>query len=190
MSSKQYSIGSVGEKLESFLQVLISSADLRLDFEMVDDPEKLKEYFEGPSLVVRFSGPDVQYLMANKAEGLLALEQIVQEMLRMQADEHAMLCFDANDYRLNRMNELRLSALTVAQRVKESKMAYRFNPMNSRERRIVHLSLSDDKELRSESAGMGPQRHVVVYPAGMPSLPSPPPGPPMGGRPPMRRGRR
>ena len=194
MSTKKYSIANVGENLESFLQVILSSAGLRLEFEMVDDPDELKPYFEGPSLVVRFSGPDVQYLMANKGEGLLALEQIVQEFLRMNSDEHAMLCFDANDYRLNRMHELRLSALTVAERVKETRTPYRFAPMNSRERRIVHLALTDEKELRSESAGVGPQRHVVVYPAGMPSLPAPPAGPPMSrpsaSRPPMRRGRR
>jgi len=188
MSDKKYCIATVGEKLESFLQVIISSSGLRLDFEMLDSDEKLKAYFEGPSLVVRFSGPDVQYLMANKAEGLLALEQIVQEMLRMNSDEHALLCFDAHDYRLNRMQELRLSALTVAERVKETKTPYRFAPMNSRERRIVHLALTDAKDLRSESAGLGPDRHVVVYPAGMPSLPAPPAAP--AARPPLRRGRR
>jgi hypothetical protein len=37
--------------------------------------------------------------------------------------------------------------------------------------------LRNEHELRSESAGSGPFRHVVIYPAGMPSLPDPPPQP-------------
>jgi spoIIIJ-associated protein len=47
--------------------------------------------------------------------------------------------------------------------------------MNSRERRVIHLALRNETELRSESLGTGGQRMVVVYPAGMASLPEPPP---------------
>ncbi len=43
--------------------------------------------------------------------------------------------------------------------------------MNSRERRVIHLALRGETALRSESSGSGPQRQVVVYPAGMASLP-------------------
>ena len=50
-------------------------------------------------------------------------------------------------------------------------MPFRFNPMNSRERRVIHLALRGETTLRSESSGSGPQRQVVVYPAGMASLP-------------------
>ena len=49
--------------------------------------------------------------------------------------------------------------------------------MNSRERRIIHLALRNDSAVRSESAGMGPHRQVVVYPADMPSPSSQPPAP-------------
>ena len=55
--------------------------------------------------------------------------------------------------------------------------------MNSRERRIIHLSLRNETEIRSESTGSGPFRQVVVLPVGMP-LPEPirppRPGPPPG----------
>jgi spoIIIJ-associated protein len=46
--------------------------------------------------------------------------------------------------------------------------------MNSRERRVIHISLRGETAVRSESLGSGPQRQVVVYPAGMTSLPEPP----------------
>jgi spoIIIJ-associated protein len=49
--------------------------------------------------------------------------------------------------------------------------------MNSRERRIIHLALRNDSAVRSESAGMGPHRQVVVYPADMPAPSTSQPGP-------------
>jgi spoIIIJ-associated protein len=36
--------------------------------------------------------------------------------------------------------------------------------MSSRERRIVHLALRDQADLRTESEGEGLRRYVVVYP--------------------------
>ena len=45
--------------------------------------------------------------------------------------------------------------------------------MNSRERRILHLALRDETEVRSESVGVGPIRQVVVVPADMKTLPEP-----------------
>ena len=49
--------------------------------------------------------------------------------------------------------------------------------MSSRERRIIHLAMRDEKELRSESLGVGPARAVVLVPADMPTPPAPPPPP-------------
>jgi spoIIIJ-associated protein len=90
-----------------------------------------------------------------------------------------------------RIAELRLSASTAAERVKRSNTPFRFSPMSSRERRIIHLALRNETEVRSESAGTGPFRQVVIYPAGMATPPEPPPSPfserpRMGGGPPRR----
>lgn len=175
-----YNIESVGDKIEAFLDAVLDTMDLDVTYEFFDG-EETKAYFEGPSLVVKFEGDEIEHLLANKGEALLALEQLTQEVLRMAPDEHAKICFDANDFRLLRQEELRLGSLTVAEQVRESGQPFRFNPMNSRERRIIHLALRDHTDLRTESAGTGPFRHVVVYPAGMASLPDPP-QPPMGVR--------
>ncbi|QOY86199.1 Jag family protein [Paludibaculum fermentans] len=184
MSNRNYTVETVGDDVADFLDAVLDAADFDVEYEILDGHEA-GNYFEKPTLVVKFSGPDLEFLMNNKGESLLALEQLTQEVLKMAPDEHALLCFDANDYRLLRQEELRLSALTVAERVRESKVPYRFNPMSSRERRLIHLAMRDQTDLRSESAGVGPGRHVVIYPAGMASLPDPPP---MAALPPRRPG--
>jgi spoIIIJ-associated protein len=146
----------------------------------IADTQPADDDFETPDVVVKFSGPDVDLILTNRAELLLALEHVTMEILRMPSEDHSRISFDANDYRLLRIEELRLSASAAADKVKRTGAPFRFNPMNSRERRVIHLAL------RGESIGSGPARQVVVYPAGMASLPEPPRGSET--RPEMRRG--
>jgi spoIIIJ-associated protein len=166
--ARKYRIESVGQKIEAFLKPVLRKAGLRLNFEVQEGDVPHPE-IENPEIVVRFNGPDVELLLDNRAELLLALEQLTMEVLRMPSEDHSLLCFDARDYRILRMEELRLSAITAADKVKKSRVPFRFNPMTSRERRIIHLALRNEPAVRSESAGVGPQRQVVIYPADMPT---------------------
>ncbi len=172
MAEKKRTLAEDGPRIEDFLDLALDLAGFDLDFE-VSEGETLHPDFENPDLVVRFSGPDVDLLLANKAELLLALEQLTMEALRMSPDEHSRLCFDANDHRVLRIQELRMSAQAAAERVKKTRVPFHFSPMNSRERRIIHLSLREETEVRSESVGEGPIRQVVVVPADLKTLPEP-----------------
>ena len=96
-------------------------------------------------------------------------DMIIESMLRMPSEDHSLLCFDADDYRMLRIEELRMAAITAADKVKRTHSPFRFNPMTSRERRIIHLALRNEPAVRSESIGMGPYRQVVIVPAGMPT---------------------
>jgi spoIIIJ-associated protein len=189
----KYTLAGHGPKIEAFLKKILPLAGLNVTFEMSEN-ETLHPEFENPDIRVKFSGEDVPDLVANKTEVLLALEHLTQEALKIPGDEHNRILFDANDYRMLRIEELRASAAQAAERVKSTGTPFRFNPMNSRERRVLHLALREDTSLRSESEGFEPRRYVVVYPAGMPSRPAPPPGPPRdsprNGPPARRRGRR
>jgi len=177
LSAKKYTIESVGPRLNEFLRPLLKRAGFELDYELTE-VESVHPEYESPEVTVQFKGADVDLLLANKAELLLALEQVSMEAMRMPSEDHSRISFDANDYRMLRIEELRLSASAAAEKVKRTGSPFFFNPMNSRERRVIHLALRGETELRSESAGFGGHRQVVVYPAGMPSVPPPPPPPP------------
>ena len=198
MSDRKYSVASAGTRIHGFLRPLLERAGFRMDYEMADGQPAAGD-FETPDVVVKFTGPDVDLLLGNRAELLLALEHVTMEALRMPSEDHSRISFDANDYRLLRIEELRLSASAAAEKVKGTGVPFRFNPMNSRERRVIHLALRNETAVRSESSGSGGYRQVVVYPAGMASLPDPPqpafrrdgpPGPPGRGRPQGRGARR
>ncbi len=169
---KKQTLAEAGPRIQKFLDLAIRLGGFSLKYE-ISEGETLHPDFENPDLVIRFSGADVDLLLANKAELLLALEQLTMEALGMAPDEHARLCFDANDHRLLRIRELRMSAEAAAERVKKTHVPFHFSPMNSRERRILHLALRDETLVRSESVGEGPIRQVVVVPADMKTLPEP-----------------
>ena len=170
--SKKLTLTDVEPRLRQFLDLVLSRAGFTLTY-AVSSGETLHPDFENPDVLVRFSGADVDLLLGNKAELLLALEQLATEALGMAPEEHALLCFDANDHRMLRIQELRMSAMAAAERVKKTHMPFHFSPMNSRERRILHLSLRGETEVRSESVGEGPIRQVVVVPADLKILPEP-----------------
>jgi spoIIIJ-associated protein len=187
VNPRKYSVSSVGPRIEKFLGGVLEKAGFRMDYH-VSDGQAAEDDFETPDVVVKFSGPDVECLLGNRAELVLELEHLTMAVLRMPSEDHSRVLFDANDYRLLRIEELRLSAAAAAEKVKRTGEPFRFNPMNSRERRVIHLSLRNETTLRSESSGSGGYRQVVVYPAGMASLPELPQpafvrrdGPPAGG---------
>jgi len=192
VDENKYTVAETGPRIEEFLEQTLDNMGLDVEYEIADGQHTHPD-LEDPDLLVKFAGSDVDLLLANKGEVLLALELLTMEALRMPAEHHSRLCFDANDYRLMRIEELRLSAMTAAEKVKQTRRPFHFNPMNSRERRIIHLSLRNETDIRSESTGTGPFRQVVVLPIDMP-LPEPirppRPGPPGRSGPPGRGGPR
>jgi spoIIIJ-associated protein len=153
MPHKKFTVAQDGPRIDKFLKHVFTLAGFKLDF-TVAEGETPHPDFENPDLMVRFTGPDVELLLENKTE-------------------HSRICFDANDRRILRIEELRMSALAAAERVKKSHAPFHFSPMNSRERRILHLSLRGETDVRSESVGEGPIRQVVVVPADLKVLPEP-----------------
>ncbi|MCU0228161.1 MAG: hypothetical protein MUF01_11025 [Bryobacterales bacterium] len=175
-----------GERIDEFLDTVLEAAKLELDY-TVGQPTQYDPDFDRPDLMVDFFGEDVDLLMANKGELLLALEHLTLEMLRIPSEHHARIAFDCNGRRLLRMRELRMTAQAAADKVVDTNQPFAFNPLNSRERRVLHIALRDRTDVRSESASSQYGRYVVIYPASMqtPEVAPPPPGPfaPRGGRP-------
>jgi spoIIIJ-associated protein len=174
----KYTVESLRPKIEQFLNPLLGHAKFDVAYDL-RSPENPHPEVENPEVTVVFSGGDVDLLLANRAEVLLALEHLSMEAIRLPAEDHSLISFDANDYRMLRVEELRMSALAAAEKVKRTRVPFHFNPMTSRERRVIHLALREHTDLRSESVGVGPARAVVIVPADMPTPPAPP-APPRG----------
>ena len=104
-------------------------------------------------------------LTAHNGEVLNALEHIATKILRLEPDAHDQVSFDADHFKANRDRQLRESAATAVERVQATGRPHPFPAMTSRERRMLHLILSESG-LPTASSGEGPGRFVVLYPAG------------------------
>lgn len=153
------------EKIDALLKTVTGIGGLRLKYritagEGAADPNK----FESREIYVEIAGPDVDMVLERNAELLRSLEHIAAKTLRLEPEEHGLISFDAKGYKAMRAQEIRLAADTAAEQVRRTGQPYNFAPMNSRERRMLHLVLRDYEDLRSESSGEGMRRYVVVYP--------------------------
>src|SRR5215813_14208912 len=153
------------KKICEFLQAVITHGGFKLKYRItVDPPIAEQREWEHPEILVEFAGPDSSLLLERDGELLRSFELLGTEILRLHGNEHEKIWFDCKNFRLLRIEELQMQARTAAEKVRRSGQPYRFAPMSSRERRIVHLALREEKDLRTESDGEGGRRSVVVYP--------------------------
>ena len=156
---------AAAKQIGEFLQAVITHGGFRLKYRItVDPPVAGNRDWEHPEILVEFAGPDAALLLERGGELLRAFELLASEVLHLQGNEHEKIWFDCKNFRAMRIEELQLAARAAADKVRRTGSPYRFAPMSSRERRIVHLALRDERDLRTESDGEGGRRSVVVYP--------------------------
>jgi spoIIIJ-associated protein len=155
---------AAANRINEFLQAVVNLGGLHIKYRIVVDPPAISEW-EKPEIFVDLSGPDSALLLDRGGELLRALELLAFEILRLPAGEHEKLAFDCRNQRSLRFQELRTSASVAAEKVRRTGAPFYFAPMSSRERRMIHLALRDQTDLRTESDGEGRDRCVVLYPA-------------------------
>jgi spoIIIJ-associated protein len=155
---------AAANRINEFLQSVVTNGGLHLKYRIVIDPPAQSDW-EKPEIFVDFSGPDSTLLLDRGAELLRALELLAFEILRLPHGDHEKISFDCKNQRSIHMQELRMAANVAAEKVRQTGTPFHFAPMSSRERRILHLALRDQTDLRTESDGEGFNRCVVLYPA-------------------------
>ena len=165
-------LASAAKQVAELLKLLTNPGGLRLKYRIVAgagaaDPDGLEDRL----IYVDISGPDAYLLTERDGEMLRALEHIAAKMLQLEPDEHDRVSFDAEGFKADRAADLRDVADRGVRYVQDRERPYSFEPMSSRERRLLHLLLKKHEDLRTESSGEGPRRFVVLYPKDMPSRP-------------------
>lgn len=155
-------------RLEAFLRELLHLSRLQVTFEIRKMPGESAET-GGHEYIVDFTGEDSVLLLAKHAELLDAIEHIAFKAIRLDEEQAHQIDFDCEDVRHLRIEELKLTAQVAAERVAESGSPFELNPMNSRERRIIHLALRDNPQVSTVSEGKGPDRRVIIQPMRPPS---------------------
>jgi spoIIIJ-associated protein len=154
------------ERIASFMRLLTSTGGFRLKYRITAgagaaDPDGL----ERRDIYVECKGPDTEILLDHEGELLRALEHVAAKILRLDPQDHDRVSFDADGYKAERAADLRDHADRAIDEVDDTNQPFRFPPMNSRERRMLHMFLKESG-LQTSSSGEGATRHVVLYPEG------------------------
>jgi spoIIIJ-associated protein len=153
---------AAADALREFLEQIVRTGEFQL---VVTVRTAVADDSNDAEVIADIDGKDKELLLERGAELLRALEHLAFRALRLEPAFHEKIHVECGGYRALRFEELRMTARVAAERVQASKQSFKLNPMSSRERRIVHLTLKEIPGIRTESVGMGEERQVVIHPA-------------------------
>ena len=117
------------------------------------------------TLWLSITSPATRLLLLRDAEPLGALNHIATKIVENIAREdvtHPRVIIDANGFEKNKIDSLKNIAHMMAERARYFKSSVAVDAMPAHERRIMHEFLSEMQDIKTESEGMGANRHIVI----------------------------
>ncbi len=140
--------------VEATLTELLSAAGLLV--------ETRRREVAGEEMLFELFGDDVEPLLASKGEGLTGLEILVGRIASKRAGRPVHPRLDAEGFRAHRKEALEELAHQSAEQVRRTRRSQFLPPLAPWERRLVHLALSEDPDVETESEGEGFLKRVEV----------------------------
>lgn len=123
-----------------------------------------EDEFDEKLLWVDVEGKDLSILIGRRSETLNALQYIASLILNKQLGRMVPFMIDVQGYRNRRTQQIRQLALRMADQCVKSGRRQMLEPMSAHERRIVHLTLREHKQVYTQSVGEGESRKVTILP--------------------------
>jgi spoIIIJ-associated protein len=117
-----------------------------------------------PEIQIEISGPDAGRIIGKKGLVLSALQFLTHRVVNRSGTEKRHVLVDAEGYRSRRDNSLATMARRLGRQAVEQGKIITFEPMNPRDRRVVHLALAKFEGVITKSDGEGQSRRVQIIP--------------------------
>ncbi len=113
---------------------------------------------------IRFdiSGERVGILIGRHGETLNALQFLLSLVINGKLENHRSVIFDVENYRERQADKLENLAKRMAEKCRRTHRRVVLSPMNAGERRIIHITIENQKGVSSYSEGNEPHRRVVI----------------------------
>jgi spoIIIJ-associated protein len=167
-----FGLGSRKAKIRAALREETEENLLPLAQEMLEqllmkmqEPGKVSVHQEDDRIALRIETEDAGLLIGKQGQTLDALQYLVTKMLAKKSRRKVRVAIDVEAYRARHNESLAHMALKYGEKVKRTGKSVTLNPMNPYDRRIVHLALQGDKDLKTMSRGEGLYKKVVISPA-------------------------
>jgi spoIIIJ-associated protein len=147
------------EELLDEVRVLVTSVLEAMGFEA-----SVEVYDAGGFIAADVAPDNTALFIGQKGETIDALQYLVNVSAFRDRPFFKRVVLDAEGYRQRRVEAIQGMAHRTARRAVRERRTVEMPPMNSSERRVVHLFLSEKPGVTTESEGSGDNRRVKVSP--------------------------
>jgi len=134
-----------------------------VDFITTDAKVSVKEKSRD-QILLKVDGGNSAILIGKRGQTLEAMQYLVEKGVNKSSPKRIRVEIDIEGYLENRKINLLKLASRLAQKAKQTGKPMTVGQMNAHDRRIVHLALKGDKQIRTQSMGEGFNRKLVIFP--------------------------
>jgi len=147
------------ETIKEIIKELISKMGFSCEVEDLKTGEAEEE-----TKTFNLKTTDSNFLIGQYGINLQSLQHIARILVRKKTATKINFLLDINSYRREKNDSLVKFTRSIAEQAIREKRAVVLRPMSAYERRIVHMELSNNNQVKTESIGEGEERKVVVSP--------------------------
>ena len=108
-------------------------------------------------------GEDLGILIGKHGQTLDAIQYLTNLVANKEVRRRCQIVVDVENYRSRREETLVQLAHRLGAKVRRTRQKIALEPMNAFERKIIHLALQNEKNIKTDSEGQEPYRHIVIY---------------------------
>jgi spoIIIJ-associated protein len=103
-------------------------------------------------------------IIGKKGQTLDAIQHLIEKIVNKNNDEKLNIKVDVGGYLNKRHEKLKKRAEEIAEKSKANGKPMSLGQMNANDRRIIHLYLKHDNDVKTHSVGEGFIKKLVIYP--------------------------
>ena len=132
--------------------------------DLITDDATVTAETDRDRLTLHIEGGNAGILIGRKGQTLDAMQFLTDKIINRKSDARVRVKVDIEGYMETRKSNLRHLAFKMAEKAKKTGRPATINQMSAQDRRIVHLALKEDSQVRTQSMGDGYYRRLVIFP--------------------------
>jgi len=132
--------------------------------DLITDDATVEAETDQDRLTLQIKGGNAGILIGRKGQTLDAMQFLTDKIINRKSEARVRVKVDIEGYMETRKTNLKHLAYKMAEKAKKTGRPTTINQMSAQDRRIVHLALKDDAQVRTQSMGDGYYRRLVIFP--------------------------
>jgi len=148
-----YCLNDVKEFIFDYLGNFFTNLNQDIEIEILQNGEEFKVVLNAENNAI---------LIGKGGQTLQAINTVVRGAVNSHFKRRFHLLVDVNGYKDDRYAKVKSMAIRVAKTVQRTKVDALLDPMPNDERKVIHQTLSQMKNIRTESEGEGKNRRLRI----------------------------